>query len=214
MSLLPLILAVFASSADAAPHKDQVHLQLQTGLLSRSSLHVDETDFQNRTTGIGAGAGGVALTTGYQFRAPSEVGVRLEMARVTQSDGTDDLRQSNFRLAGLYTHSFRVDSTYRLTATGLLGLERSDWDGDAIARAPFLGLGAGVQYFATPRTALSAGLEATRTLGGRFEQDGLDGSSRFSNSEIAAVIGMNVYLGGSKGDKRSIHTKKPAARRP
>jgi len=197
-----LLSAVFAvSTADAAPRPDQVHLQLQTGVLSREATRVDEGDHERTTTQLGPGAGGVGLQGGYLFRPHSEVGARLEMARSTVDDGTTDQSYGQFRFAGTYTHYFRVDGPVHLAATGLVGLDRSNFDGQAQTRSPFVGVGGSVHWFASPRTSLSGGLELTRTLGGRYEEDGMLGSSRFNTTDIAAVAGMNFYLGGPPAKK-------------
>jgi hypothetical protein len=187
--------AVLTASADAAPRRDQVHLQVQTGVLSREALRVEETDMERREVSAGPGAGGLSLSAGYQLRATSEVGARLEMARMTVSDGVSDVQQGHARLAGTYTHYFKIASPVHFAATGMLGLERANFDGAALARGPFVGLGGQLHWFATPRVSLNGGLEATRSLGGRFEQDGLDGSSRFVATDVAAVAGMNFYFG-------------------
>lgn len=199
MSLLPLFAAfALTATADATPRRGQVHAQLQTGVLSRQSVRVDESDVQQRTTAVGPGAGGATLAAGYHLRRASEVGGRLELGQVSIDDGTTDQRSGHLRAAGYYTHLFGLGKDLRATATGLVGLERTNLDGDATARAPFAGVGGGVAWFATPRTSLNAGLELTHTLGGRFEQDGVAGSSRYAAFQGALVGGLNVYLGGRK----------------
>lgn len=208
MSMLPLLTAfALATTADAAPRKGQVHTQLQTGLLSRQSVRVDESDVEQRTTAVGPGAGGATMAVGYHLRRTSEVGGRLELAQVTYDDGTTDQRTGHLRAAGYYTHFFPVARDLRATATGLLGLERTNLDGDATARSPFAGVGGGIAWFVTPRTSLNAGLELTHTLGGRHEQDGVEGSSRYSASQGAVVGGLNVYLGGPKGKRPKPHSR-------
>jgi hypothetical protein len=199
MSLLPLFTAALLSTtADAAPRKGQVHAQLQTGVLSRQTVRVDESDTEQRTTAIGPGAGGATLAVGYHLRRASEVGGRLELGQVTIDDGTTDQHAGHLRAAGYYTHVFPLGKDLRATATGLLGVQRTNLDGDATARSPFLGAGGGVAWFANPRTSLNAGLELTHTLGGRYEQDGVEGSSRYSAFQGAVVGGLNVYFGGPK----------------
>lgn len=191
-----------AAPADAAPKRDQVHLQLQTGLLSREALSVDETDLERRDVQVGPGAGGVALGAGYQLRASSEVGARVELSQATVSDGTYDVRRGHARVATTYTHFFRVEAPVHFAATALLGLERTSLDGDAVARSPFVGAAGNVHWFATPRMSVNAGVELSRSLGGRFEQDGMVGSSRFTATDVAAVAGMNFYLGGRRAGPR------------
>jgi hypothetical protein len=201
--VLPTIFAV-TTAAEAAPRPEQVHLQLQTGVLSREALRVEEGDHERTTTQLGPGAGGVGLSGGYLFRPHSELGARLEMARSTIDDGVSDQSQGQLRLAATYTHYFRVDGPVHVAATGMAGLDRSNFDGLAQTRSPFVGLGGSVHWFASPRTSLSGGLELTRTLGGRFEEDGMLGSSRFSATDLAAVAGMNFYLGGPSAKKNGV----------
>jgi hypothetical protein len=205
MPLLPLITAVLLGTptADAGPRRDAVHLQLQSGMLSRSSLRVDELDVSRQTTHAGLGAGGTAIAVGYHLRAAHEVGARLSFQQVRVDDDVVDHRRSEARLAGTYTRYWRIDKPLRATATGMLGLSRTNEDGDAQARAPFIGAGGGVHWFATPRTSFSTGLEVAQTLGGRYEQDGVEGSSRYSNTDVALVGGLNVYLGGRKPAKKA-----------
>jgi len=198
---LPILLtaALLASStADAAPRRDQVHVQLQTSVLGRETLRVEEADLDRRTTRLGPGAGGAGIAVGYHIKAPSEVGARLEFGQVTVHDDVEDRRESHLALGAYYTHYFRLDKALRATATGIVGLERADFDGDAQARAPFVGVGGGVHWFATPRTSLSTGLELSHTLAGRYDADGVEGSSRYSAMDVALVGGVNVFLGGKK----------------
>ncbi len=199
-SVLPAVFTL-SIAAEAAPRPKQIHLQVQTGLLSREALRVDEGGHERTSTQLGPGAGGVGLSGGYLFRPHSEIGARLEMARSTIDDGVSDRSQGHLRLAGTYTHYFRVDGPVHLAATGIAGLDRSNFDGLSQTRSPFFGLGGSVHWFASPRTSLSGGLELNRTLGGRYEEDGVLGSSRFSTTDIAAVASMNVYLGGSSAKK-------------
>lgn len=202
LPLNTLLSVVFATStAQAGPRADQIHLQVQTGVLSREALRVDEGGHARNTTQLGPGAGGVGLSGGYLFRPHSEVGARLEMARSTVDDGTIDQSHGQLRLAGTYTHYFRVEGPVHLAATGLLGIDRSNFNGEALTRSPFVGLGGSAHWFVSPRTSLSGGLEITRTMGGRYEQDGVAGSSRFSTTDIAAVAAMNIYLGGPAAKK-------------
>lgn len=211
MSMLPLLTAfALTATADATPRRGQVHAQLQTGVLSRQSVRVDESDVEQRTTAVGPGAGGATLAVGTHLRRASEVGARLELAQVTFDDGTTDQRSGHLRAAGYYTHLFPMGKDLRATATGLLGLERTNLDGDATARAPFAGVGGGIAWFATPRTSLNAGLELSHTLGGRYEQDGVEGSSRYSAFQGALVGGLNVYLGGPRGKRPKAGGKKAA----
>ena len=200
MPLLPLMLAVSLGtpSAEAAPRRDALHLQLQSGVLSHASTRVDELDADRQTTHLGLGAGGTAVSAGYRLRRSSEVGARLSLSQVRTDDDVTDHRRSEARLAGTYTHYFRVNRPVRAAATGMLGLSRMSDDGVATARAPFVGVGGGVHWFATPRTSLSTGLELTRTLGGRYEVDGVQGSSRYTGTDVAVVGGLNLYLGGRK----------------
>ena len=123
------------------------------------------------------------------------------MARSTVDDGTTDRSYGTLRLAGTYTHYFRVEGPVHLAATGLLGIDRSNFNGEALTRSPFVGIGGSAHWFASPRTSLSGGLELTRTMGGRYEQDGMDGSSRFNTTDLAAVAAMNIYLGGPPAKK-------------
>ena len=202
MLLNNLLSVVFATSTvQAAPRTDQIHLQVQTGVLSREALRVEEGGHERTTTQLGPGAGGVGLSGGYLFRPSSEVGARLEMARSRVDDGTTDQSHGQLRLAGTYTHYFRVDGPVHLAATGIVGLDRTNLNGEALTRSPFVGLGGSAHWFASPRTSLSGGLELTRTMGGRYEQDGVDGSSRFSNTDLVAVAAMNIYLGGRAAKK-------------
>ena len=196
--MLNLLLAatlLHTPTADAAPKRDQAHLQVQTGMLSREALRVEETDHEHREVQAGPGAGGVSMGLGYQLRAHSEVGGRLELSRATVSDGISDVQQGHARVAGTYTHYFPVAAPVHFAATAMLGLERSSFDGAAIARGPFVGASGNLHWFVASRVSLHAGVEATRSLGGRFEQDGLDGSSRFVATDIAAVAGMNFFVG-------------------
>ena len=197
-SLFPLFLAAFpgAPAADAAPRTESVHLQLQSDVLSRSSLRVHEADVSRQAAGVGPGAGRTSLAGGYFLRPSSEVGVRLDLRQIRLDDDVVERQRSDLRLAATYTHWFRVDKQWRATATGALGLSRWEEDGRLQARGPFVAAGGGLHWFATPRASLSAGLEATHSLGGRFEQDGVEGSSRYSSAGIAAVGGLNVFLGG------------------
>ena len=187
--------ALAHTPAIAAPKRDQAHLQVQTGLLSREALRVEETDHAHRAVQAGPGAGGVSMNLGYQLRARSEVGGRVELPRLTVSDGVSDVQQGHARVAGTYTHYFPVAAPVHFAATGMLGLERTSFDGAAIARGPFVGAGGSLHWFVAPRVSLNAGVEATRSLGGRFEQDGLEGSSRFVATDVAAVAGMNFFVG-------------------
>ena len=200
MPLPTLLAALFLSApaADAAPRREAVHLQLQSGLISRSGLAIDELDASRQTTHLGLGAGGTAISAGYHLRSTSAVGARLALSQVRTDDDVSEHQRSEARLAGTYTHYFRVEGPVRASAMGMLGLSRSRDDGGAQARAPFVGVGGGVHWFATPRTSLSTGLELSRTLGGRYEQDGVDGSSRFVGTDVALVGGLNLYLGGRK----------------
>ncbi len=200
MPLLNLLAAVLLSAptAEAAPRREAVHLQLQSGLLSRSALAVDELDANRQTTHLGLGAGGTALSAAYHLRAASAVGARLSFSQVRTDDDRTESQRSEARLAGTYTHYFRVDGPVRASASGMLGLSRLRDDEGVQARAPFVGVGGGVHWFATPRTSLSTGLELSRTLGGRYEQDGVDGSSRYVATDVAVVGGLNLYLGGRK----------------
>lgn len=182
----------------AAPRRSQVHFQAQTGLLAREALRVDETEADRQAVHVGPGAGGVALGMGYMLRGHSEVGARLELSRMTVSSGVADVQQGHARVAGAYTYHFRVKSPLHLTATGLLGLERTSFDGVSLARGPFVGAGANAHWFVTPRMSVSGGLEATRSLGGRYEEDGMVGTSRFTATEVAAVAGLNFYVGQGK----------------
>ena len=195
--MLNLLLAatLIHPTAEAAPKRDQAHLQVQTGMLSREALRVEETDHEHRATQAGPGAGGVSMGLGYQLRTHSEVGGRLEMSRATVSDGITHVQHGHARVAGTYTHYFPVAAPVHFAATGMLGLERSSFDGGAVARGPFIGASGNLHWFVASRVSLHAGVEATRSLGGRFEQDGLDGSSRFTATDIAAVAGMNFFVG-------------------
>jgi len=198
--LLAAVTLFSAPAAEAAPRRDQVHIQAQTGLLSRAALRVDEVDADRQQVALGPGAGGVDLGVGYLLRGHSEVGVRLEMSRMTVDNGLSEASRGHARMAGTYSFHLRHRSPLHFTATGLLGVERTSFDGAALARGPFVGLAGSAHYFATPRLSVSAGLEATRSLGGRYEQDGLDGSSRFAASEVAAVAGLHFYMGS--GNRR------------
>ena len=202
MSNLLLAAALTHATATAAPKRDQAHLQVQTGVLSREALRVEETDHQHRSVQAGPGAGGVAMSLGYQLRAHSEVGGRVELSRITVSDGVSDAQQGHARVAGAYTHYFPVTAPVHFAATAVLGLERTSFDGAAVARGPFMGAGGSLHWFAAPRVSLHAGVEATRSIGGRFEQDGLDGSSRFVATDVAAVAGMNFFVGTRKGTSK------------
>lgn len=202
--MLSTMLSVAALSAVsvAAPKAEQVHLQLQTGLLARETLRVDEGGAEQRMGAVGPGAGGVDLGAGYLLRRKHEVGARFSFAQVTLDDGLSDTRQTDLSLAGTYTHHWRVERDVRVSATGLFGVARTDHDGDSTARAPFVGVGGRVHWFATPRTSLHVGLEGSRSLGGRYEVDGVAGSSRFTETQLAATAGMNLYLGGKKARRR------------
>ena len=134
------------------------------------------------------------MSLGYQVRAHSEVGGRVELSRLTVSDGVSDVQQGHARIAGTYTHYFPVAAPVHFAATGMLGLERTSFDGAAIARGPCVGVGGNLHWFVAPRVSLNAGVEATRSMGGRFEQNGLDGSSRFVATDVAAVAGMNFFV--------------------
>ena len=195
--MLNLLLAatLIHTTAEAAPKRDQAHLQVQTGMLSREALRVEETKHEHRAVQAGPGAGGVSMGLGYQLRAHSEVGGRLEMSRATVSDGITDVQHGHARVAGTYTRYFPVAAPVHFATTGMLGLERSSFDGAAVARGPFIGASGNLHWFVASRVSLHAGVEATRSLGGRFEQDGLDGSSRFIATDIAAVAGMNFFVG-------------------
>jgi hypothetical protein len=195
--MLNLLLAASLTytTADAAPKRDQVHLQVQTGMLSREALRVEETDHEHREIQLGPGAGGVSMGLGYQLRAHSEVGGRVEMSRASVHTGISDVQYGHARVAGTYTHYIPVAAPVHFAATGMLGLERSSFDGAAIARGPFVGASGNLHWFVASRVSLHAGVEATRSLGGRFEQTGLEGSSRFVATDIAAVAGMNFFVG-------------------
>jgi hypothetical protein len=192
-----LLAATLAAStaADAAPRRDQLHVQAQTGLLAREALRVDEVDAARSAVQVGPGAGGVALAMGYMLRSHSEVGSRIELSRMTINSGETDLQRGHARLAGSYTYHFRTRAPVHLAATGMFGLERTSYDGDALARGPFVGVAGNAHWFVTPRLSVNTGVEATRSLGGRYEEGGMDGSSRFAASEVAAVAGLNFYLG-------------------
>lgn len=189
---------LFATTADAAPKRNQLHFQAQTGLMSREALRVDETDLDRRDVQVGPGAGGLSLGVGYQLRANSEVGGRFEMSRMTVDDGVSDVQQGHARVAGTYTHFFRMRAPLHFAATGMFGLERASFDGAALARSPFIGASGNFHWFATPRLSVNMGVEATRSLGGRYEEDGLVGSSRFTATDVAAVAGLNFYVGAGK----------------
>lgn len=212
--MLPLFAAaVFASSTAAAgPRAEQVHLQLQTGVLTRESARVD-VGADRTNTGMGPGAGGVTLSGGYLLTPRDEVGGRVEMARITLDDGRTAHRESELRLGATYTRWFRLDKDLRPTATAIAGIHRQEWDGDASSRAAFVGGGGGIHWFATKRFSLNAGVELTRTLGGTMEVDGRRGAQPFVGWDAAVVGGANFFLGGKKGRKPKASAKKRGGKR-
>ncbi len=204
LPLLPLLLGfVFGSSqADAAPRREQVHVQLQTSAFNLDNFDRDVTGTDPvKTTTIGLGAGGTGLQAGYLIKAPSEVGLRVVFAQATTDNGTTDSKQTNTRLQGYYTHYFRVQKPLRAYAIGLAGIDNTDFDGAMTQKSFLVTGGGGIHYFPSSKASLSAGLELGKSFSGKIEVDGVDGTTDYSRFTAALVGGVNIYIGGKEKKK-------------
>ena len=128
--------------------------------------------------------------SGLPARARSEVGGRVELSRLTVSDGVSDVQQGHARVAGTYTHYFPACGPSALCGDGDARAGAYELDGAAIARSLRAG---GSLHWLSPLVCRSTPESKPRS-GRRFEQDGLKHLSLCA-TDVAAVAGMNFFVG-------------------